>query len=153
VCGIDIIDYYPDIKKIIEEEGDINGSTPIHMAVKYNEGEQLKKLLCISSKSINKPDIYGRIPLYLAIENSTDWEIMEVLLAYGADPFYKFPAAKNAYIYADLEGEILSPYELAKRDSDNQYYEDEDEYIKYVLRKFIEWVETTCVYDIKEPGS
>lgn len=141
IFDVDIIDSYSDIVNIIEEERNEDGSSPIHIAATYNREKLLKKLLRISSKNINEPDNLGKTPLYLAIENMADWELIGELLEMGADPFYKDPSPKTKRIYMHPELEITTPYELAKREYNRRCgLNATDDYTKVIL-KTIKWIE------------
>ena len=73
---------------------DCNGNTPLHLAAQFGYGDKLGELLAYHPE-INSKNNEGHTPLYLAVQNSYETELIETLIAQGADLSFRDSTGKN----------------------------------------------------------
>lgn len=84
-----------------------DGSTALHIAVTKNEIDLLKKIVKLSSITIDKKNNEGFTPLHKAALVAKDTEILKYLLSLGADKTIKTDADETSYDLAK-ENELLT---------------------------------------------
>jgi ankyrin repeat protein len=102
------------IEYLLEQGADVNAAdsgerwTPLHFAAR-DQNAAIVKLLLASGAAVDATEARGNTPLSRCVDSThpTNFEVIDLLMAYGADP-----GRKNLY--------GLSPIDLASRREDSK---------------------------------
>jgi ankyrin repeat protein len=102
---LDIIKYLLDCK-IDVNDADKDGKTPLHYSTAYNNYEVTKLILENNPIEIDKKDVYGNNPLWVATFNARGfYDVVKLLKQYGANPDSKNNSARSALDFAKQIGD------------------------------------------------
>ncbi|WP_147474494.1 ankyrin repeat domain-containing protein [Chryseobacterium nematophagum] len=80
---------------------DKDGKTPLHFSTAYNDYETTKMLLENPSIEIDKKDIHGNNPMWVATFNARgDYDVVKLLKQYNANPNSKNNSNRSALDFA-----------------------------------------------------
>ena len=110
----------------------IDGLTPLHLAVNKQNILIIKELLKYKADPNNKTNLYEQTPLHFAIKNNVDPMILLILVQYNGNLTMKDKFGKRPLDYVSGE-EMKKVIEKLKYENENEIDNDE----MYTLKKNI----------------
>ena len=83
-----------------------NGDSPLHVAIRQGQVENVREILIQQQVDVNILNSKSETPLHLACSKN-DSPIIQLLVAFGADPFIKDSSNENAYGRSDFDVQLL----------------------------------------------
>ena len=150
--GKDILQNVLEKEDLPLDATDKNGNTALHYAILHGNVENAKLLITLGA-DVNAATIHGARPIFLATESDKEGELIDCLIAAGAEANVVCPSTKNTAIKIILDKLFLTT-ENGRYNQDDVLYQGHTSNIKFCQKdkkKYDEYMK--CVKLLLQNGA